>query len=225
MPDPSSLGTSLENVLRRLTYLRISVNLYDMSEANDPKREAILASATTLFRRYGYRRTSMEDIAQETGVSRPSLYSHFANKDEVFRSLSMALHENALAESERILQGDPDRVSIEDRLDGALAAKLGGVMTFGDESPHGNEICDEANRLCGDIVTDASTRFLAMLTSALRAASRRGDIELGGSHPTPVAAAELINLGAYGLIRGAADSATFYTRLRSFVQIFVGGMR
>jgi hypothetical protein len=34
-----------------------------------------------------------------------------------------------------------------------------------------------------------------------------------------------MNLGAYGLIRGAEDSATFYTRLRSFVQIFVSGMR
>jgi len=196
-----------------------------MSDSNDRKREAILASATALFRRYGYKRTSMEDIAKETGVSRPSLYSHFANKDAVFRSLSMALHENALAESERILRSDPDVVSIDDRLDGALAAKLGGVMTFGDESPHGNEICDEANRLCGDIVTEASARFLAMLTSALRAASKRGEIKLGGSHPTPAAAAELINLGAYGLIRGAPDSATFRKRLRGFVQIFVAGMR
>ncbi len=196
-----------------------------MSEASDSKREAILASATTLFRRYGYKRTSMEDIAKETGVSRPSLYSHFANKDEVFRGLSTALHENALAESEQVLQSDPDQVSIEDRLYGALAAKLGGVITFGDESPHGNEICDEANRLCGDIVSDASARFLAMLTTALRAASRRGEIKLGGAHPTPAATAELMNLGAYGLIRGAADSATFYKRLRSFVQIFVAGMR
>jgi AcrR family transcriptional regulator len=196
-----------------------------MSEASDSKREAILASATTLFRRYGYRRTSMEDIAKETGVSRASLYTHFTNQDEVFRGLSTALHENALAESKRILRSDPDLVSIEDRLNGALAAKLGGVMTFGDESPHGNEICDEANRLCGDIVTDASAQFLAMLTSALRAASRRGEIQLGGSHPTPAAAAELINLGAYGLIRGAVDSATFYTRLRSYVQIFVAGIR
>lgn len=196
-----------------------------MVEPGNPKSEAILESASTLFRRYGYRRTSMEDIAKETGVSRPSLYSHFANKDEVFRGLSARLHEDALAASERILQSDPEVVSIEDRLDGALGAKLGGVMTFGDESPHGNEICDEANRLCGDIVTDASVRFLAMLTSALRAASRRGEIKLGGSQPTAAATAELINLGAYGLIRGAADSATFYKRLRSFVQIFVAGMR
>lgn len=196
-----------------------------MSESENPKRDAILAAATTLFRRYGYRRTSMEDIAKETGVSRPSLYSHFKNKDEVFRSLSVQLHENALSESERFLSADPNKVPLEERLEAALAAKLGGVMTFGDESPHGNEICDEANRLCGDIVLDASSRFQAMLHDALKAANRAGEIKLGGSRPSPRAAAELLHLGAYGLIRGAADSMTFYERLRNFVQIYVAGLR
>ena len=196
-----------------------------MSESENPKRDAVLAAATTLFRRYGYRRTSMEDIAKETGVSRPSLYSHFKNKDEVFRSLSVQLHENALSESDRFLSADPKKVPLEERLGSALAAKLGGVTTFGDESPHGNEICDEANRLCGDIVLDASTRFQAMLHKALKAANRGGEIKLGRSRPSPLAAAELLNLGAYGLIRGAADSATFYKRLSNFVQIYVAGLR
>ena len=45
-----------------------------MSENPDPKREPILASAFTQFSRSGYRRTSMEDIAKETGISRPSLH-------------------------------------------------------------------------------------------------------------------------------------------------------
>jgi AcrR family transcriptional regulator len=196
-----------------------------MSEAENPKRDAIIQAASTLFRRYGYRRTSMEDIAKETGVSRPSLYSYFKNKDEVFRSLSVRLHENALSESDRLLSADPKKVSLEKRLEGALAAKLGGVTTFGDESPHGNEICDEANRLCGDIVLDASSKFQAMLSSALKTANRTGEIDLGGTRPSPQAAAELLNLGAYGLIRGAGDSKTFYKRLANFVQIYVAGLR
>ena len=50
-----------------------------MRKNEDPKREAILASAFTQFSRYGFRRTSMEDIARETGTSRASLYSYFAN--------------------------------------------------------------------------------------------------------------------------------------------------
>ena len=196
-----------------------------MSETENPKREAILSAAETLFRRYGYRRTSMEDIAKETGMSRPSVYSHFKNKDEVFRSLSEKIHEKALHETSRSLNADPKKTSLEERLEGALAARLGGVHTFGDESPHGNEICDEANRLCGDIVSDASSRFQVMLTNALRKAGRDGDINLGSPGPSPQVAAELLNLGAYGLIRGAEDSATFYKRLGHFVAIYVAGLR
>ncbi len=50
-----------------------------MCASPDPEREAILASAFTQFSRYGSRRTSMQDIAKETGTSRASLYSYFAN--------------------------------------------------------------------------------------------------------------------------------------------------
>ena len=127
-----------------------------MSKTKNPKREAILTASSRLFRQYGYRRTAMEDIAKETGMSRPSVYSYFKNKDEVFRSLSERIHENALYETSQMLEADPETTTLEERLEGALAAKLGGVHTFGDESPHGNEICDEANRLCGDIVSDTS---------------------------------------------------------------------
>ena len=196
-----------------------------MSEPENPKREAILLAANTLFRRYGYRRTSMEDIAKEAGMSRPSLYSYFKNKDEVFRSLSERIHERALYETTRMLEADPEKTTLEERLEGALAAKLGGVHTFGDESPHGNEICDEANRLCGDIVFDASSRFQALLTAALRKANREGEIALGSPGPAPQIAAELLNLGAFGLIRGAEDSTTFYKRLSHFVRIYVAGLR
>src|SRR5581483_4919217 len=59
--------------------------------------DAILAAAFARFTHYGFRRTSMEDIADEAGVSRAALYLHFRNKEELFRSLSQALHEEALA--------------------------------------------------------------------------------------------------------------------------------
>lgn len=208
-----------------LTFRRENVKLSIMSSEENPKREAILLAAETVFRQYGYRRTSMEDIAKEADVSRPSVYSYFKNKDEVFRCLSARLHENALAESKQRLDADPEKASLEERIEGALASKLGGVTTFGDESPHGNEICDEANRLCGDIVLDATSRFQVMLTAALRKANREDEIALGGGKPSAQAAAELLNLGAYGLIRGAEDSATFYKRLQSFVAIYMAGLR
>ena len=82
---------------------------------SDPKRESILAGAQVQFSRYGFRRTSMEDIAKETGVSRASLYSYFENKEEIFRDLSIVLHEEALGNAERILKDETGRKSLEER--------------------------------------------------------------------------------------------------------------
>ena len=53
-----------------------------MTQDAELKREAIFTAAFTQFSRYGFRRTSMEDIAKEMGISRASLYSYFKNKEE-----------------------------------------------------------------------------------------------------------------------------------------------
>ncbi|HUP92146.1 MAG TPA: TetR/AcrR family transcriptional regulator [Solimonas sp.] len=49
------------------------------------KREAMLAAAKRLFAAGGLEGTSMDAIAAAAGVSKLTLYSHFANKDELFR--------------------------------------------------------------------------------------------------------------------------------------------
>jgi len=48
------------------------------------KRETILKAARTIFVRSGYRGASMDAIAEEAPVSKPTLYSHFGNKHELF---------------------------------------------------------------------------------------------------------------------------------------------
>lgn len=48
------------------------------------KRESILKAARTIFVRSGYRGASMDAIAEEAPVSKPTLYNHFGNKHELF---------------------------------------------------------------------------------------------------------------------------------------------
>jgi TetR/AcrR family transcriptional repressor of mexJK operon len=48
------------------------------------KRETILKAARTIFVRSGYRGASMDAIAEEAPVSKPTLYSHFGNKHDLF---------------------------------------------------------------------------------------------------------------------------------------------
>lgn len=51
----------------------------------DPeKRRAIIAAAKSLFAQNGFESTSMEAIAQQAGVSKLTLYSHFSDKDALF---------------------------------------------------------------------------------------------------------------------------------------------
>ena len=49
----------------------------------DGAREAILDATDRLFERYGYRKTTVEDIAQESAVCRGTVYQHFKNKEEI----------------------------------------------------------------------------------------------------------------------------------------------
>jgi TetR/AcrR family transcriptional repressor of mexJK operon len=51
------------------------------------KREAILASAGRLFLEHGFERTTMDAIAAAAGVSKLTVYSHFQDKDGLFRAL------------------------------------------------------------------------------------------------------------------------------------------
>jgi TetR/AcrR family transcriptional repressor of mexJK operon len=51
------------------------------------KRTAIVDAATSLFFDRGYDRTSMDDIATLAAVSKPTVYKHFADKEQLFAEI------------------------------------------------------------------------------------------------------------------------------------------
>ncbi len=53
---------------------------------SEQKGEAILHAAGELFLSAGYQGTSMDAVAQRAGVSKQTVYSHFANKEELFKA-------------------------------------------------------------------------------------------------------------------------------------------
>ena len=53
----------------------------------DQKRECILAVAEDLFFRNGYAGTTMADIVNALGVTKPYVYYYFASKGEIFETL------------------------------------------------------------------------------------------------------------------------------------------
>jgi AcrR family transcriptional regulator len=69
-----------------------------MSGATSTRRAHIVGAATSVFLRYGFARTTMADIAQASGLSRPTLYLTFPDKESVFRAVIEAMIEAKMAQ-------------------------------------------------------------------------------------------------------------------------------
>ncbi len=58
-----------------------------MESNKDITRENIINSASIAFSKFGYKKTSLDDIAALTNVSKTGLYYYFKNKEEVFNEV------------------------------------------------------------------------------------------------------------------------------------------
>ena len=87
------------------------------------KREVILASAQTLFLKHGLRGTSMEAIAREAGIAKPTLYAYFPDKAAIFSMLLEQLIATWRQDFLTALRGEGDVIK---RVGAALTAKYKG---------------------------------------------------------------------------------------------------
>src|ERR1700684_1211244 len=66
------------------------------------RRDALLDAAVALVSAEGVHVVSMEAVAERAGVSRPLVYKHFANRDELvaaaYRREAAKLHQDLVAE-------------------------------------------------------------------------------------------------------------------------------
>ena len=142
-----------------------------MSEPVD-RRAQVLAAALATFSRYGYRKTSMEDVARAAGISRPGLYFLFDSKPELFRAAVVRALDEDVAAAQRSL-GDARR-PLPDRLVEAFDSWTGRYV-----GPMAGEVAvlmETSPELLGEVVTDYPRRFLAMVTGALAGHPRGDDV-------------------------------------------------
>ena len=130
--------------------------------ASKEKYEAILAAAKQLFGHYGYRRTSIDDIAREACIAKGTVYLYFKSKEEIFRALCQQLL-NAVLSSAEEAYGTVG--PIEQRLRRMLAAKFDYLFELVHRSPHARELIDAKNQLSADIFSPATSMQSAPRTT------------------------------------------------------------
>lgn len=193
--------------------------------ATDAKREAILDAALTLFGRYGYRRTSIDDIAREAGVAKGTVYLYVPSKEALFRTLAQSLLDRVLASARAAAAA---RTGVVERLGAILDAKFGFFHALLHRSPHASELMDSKSRLCADVFAAGDAAYLAILTKAVADAARRGELAPRRHGLAPEDVARLLMAAAHGLTADPArvPSGDAYRReLDALVRIVADGLR
>lgn len=75
-----------------------------MQKLDAAKREAILNAAKQRLRRYGIKKTTMQEIAKDAGIAVGTLYLYFKNKDEILIASAEYFAQKHLADTEVILK-------------------------------------------------------------------------------------------------------------------------
>ncbi|MGB6399093.1 MAG: helix-turn-helix domain-containing protein [Bradyrhizobium sp.] len=107
-------------------------------------RDRILEAAMTVFRRHGFRRSSIEQAAEAAGLTRQALYHHFESKEALFRAVVERVYQDALAAEIAAAEAkEKAGFSLADILVAQITARLTHLIASLDGSPHVEELFSE----------------------------------------------------------------------------------
>jgi AcrR family transcriptional regulator len=185
------------------------------------KKNVVFDAALDVFAQYGFRRTTMNDVAQAAGISRPALYLMFNNKEHLFHELAAHRLELAIAEATSVLAGNHN---IEDRFIDALLVHQKVYYEPVANSPHGAELIDTNLSLATDVMTKGYTKLIEVLANSLDEAGKNGEINFSNASLKPKAFVELLLSSLNGLKKKAGSTAELRKQTKQVAKIFLGSL-
>ncbi|WP_170331504.1 TetR/AcrR family transcriptional regulator [Ruegeria arenilitoris] len=141
---------------------------------DDSRQKAILNSAFQAFATYGFRKTSMDDIARGAGMSRPAVYLHFRNKEAIVSKLTEFYYaEKSVAVAEALATPG----SVPEVLTRAIQAQTEGMAAIL-ASPHGLEILDNTKSMAVEIISEGEARLAGLYADWLTQQAQAGRVRL-----------------------------------------------
>ena len=70
---------------------------------NGTKKDSIIKNAAVLFRKKGFRATSVRELAEMMGVEAPSLYNHISSKNELLQDICFDVARDFTAHMKKVL--------------------------------------------------------------------------------------------------------------------------
>jgi len=188
------------------------------AERRAATRAKLISAARELFARDGYAETHTNDILEYTGLSRGALYHHFANKQELFEAVFVAITDEVIDYA--VKHGKRTGSSLESLIS-ACIAWLRAVR-----KPEAAAILlNQAPQVLGwkcarDLEANSS---LLLMTKSLDHAIATGEVQV----PSVELAARIINamLAEAALAVLYGDPATSIAKQEAAIRQFLEGLR
>ena len=150
------------------------------------KPNAIMLAGLRLFTQYGYRKTSIDDIARAAQVAKRTVYLHFENKAAVFLAILEYLGDQV---RQRCAAAERAGGTAVGRLTGLLDAYFGMGFELFSKSEHMPELEETFSKLARSRIGDLNTEYQDRLARFLRSLEKTGEI---GGPPQGLTVEEIV---------------------------------
>jgi len=194
-------------------------------EGGSAKPNAIVLAGLQLFTRYGYRKTSMDDIALAAQVAKRTVYLHFENKAAVFLAILEYLGDQV---RQRCAAAEGARGTAVERLTGLLNAYFGMAFEVFSKSEHMPELEETFSKLARARIGDLNTEYEDRLARFLRSLEKAGDI---GGPPPGLSMEQIVHIlmrtaeGAKHDPKMQGDQKALERRLRELAILAIAAMK
>ena len=195
------------------------------AKESSAKPNAIVLAALELFTRYGYRKTSIDDLAQAAQVAKRTVYLHFQNKAAVFLAILEYLGGQV---RQRCIAAERMGGAPVDRLTGLLDAYFGMAFELFGKSAHMPELEETFSKLARARIGNLNTEYEARLARFLRSLERTGEI---GAPPRGLTVEQLVHIlvraaeGAKHDSKMQGDRKALEQRLRELAILAIAAMK
>jgi TetR/AcrR family acrAB operon transcriptional repressor len=189
-------------------------------------RDRILDAAMAVFRRHGFRRSSIEQAAEAAGLTRQALYHHFKSKEALFRAVIERLHESALAaEIAAANAAEKAGDSLADILVDGVTARLRLFIASLDGSPHIEELFSEHLTQARDLHQKYAGLYAAHVAATIERVCRKQRFSLAAGMTSQELArcVEMAINGAKSVNAGMRPADAFLGDLTTMARTLVAG--
>jgi len=195
-------------------------------QAQTRAQDRILDAAVRVFRRHGFRRSTIEQAAEAAGLTRQALYHHFSSKEALFRAVLERLYENALAAEIKAAEG-AERAGggFADIVVAEIGARLRELLSSLDGSPHIEELFSEHLLQARDLYQTYAARYADEIAATIARVCRKQKLALrrGMSARELARCIEMAVHGTKSAYPSMQPADTFLKDLETMLRMLIAG--